>query len=143
MSETQKVPTWYWVVTGLALLWNLMGVMAFFAQVLTPPEVIAAMPEAERMLIEAMPGWALLAFAVAVFCGVLGCVALAMRKNWAVMLFQLSLAGVIIQNVNAFFIQDSFAVFGPGGTIMAALVAIIAIALWQFALSTRNKGWIT
>ena len=142
MSNIQKPPTWFWIVVIVALLWNLMGLMAFFAQILTPPEAIAALREAERALYENMPFWAYAAFALAVFCGTFGCVALAMRKGWAVLLFKLSLIGVIVQNVNAFFVQDSFAVFGPGGTIMVAMVIVGAIALVWFSLRARNNGWI-
>ncbi len=143
MDEAQKPPTWYWIVVTVALLWNLMGVMAFFAQILTDPEIIAVLPDAERALYENMPIWAYVAFAVAVFCGAFGCVALTMRKGWAVLMFKLSLIGVIVQNVNSFFVQDSFAVFGPGGTVMVALVIVGAIALLWFSLRARNNSWIS
>ena len=143
MTQTQKPPTWFWIIVGIALLWNLMGLMAFFAQILTPPEEIAALPDAQRALYEAMPVWAIIAFAVAVFCGTLGCVALAMRKNWAMWMFKLSLAGVILQNINAFFLQDSYAVFGPGGSMMVVLVAVVAIALIWLTWHAKNNNWLS
>jgi len=143
MNETQKPPMWFWIVVGLALLWNALGVMAFFAQITTPPEVIAALPDAQRALYEAMPMWAYAAFAVAVFGGVLGCVVLAMRKSWAMWLFQVSLAGIILQNVNAFFLQDSYAVFGPGGTFMVVLVGVVAVALVWLTAHAKNKNWLS
>ena len=33
MSTPIKPPTWFWIVGGLALLWNLMGVMAYIAPI--------------------------------------------------------------------------------------------------------------
>lgn len=142
MSETTKPPKWFWAIVTVALLWNIMGLMVFFTPYLISPELLAAMPEAQRTLMQSIPVWATIAFAVAVFCGVSACIALAMRKAWAVLLFKLSLAGVIIQNFSAFFVQDSYAVFGPGGTIMPILVIGIAIALLWFSLRARNNNWI-
>lgn len=142
MDETQKPPTWFWIIVGVALLWNMLGVMIFFAQILTEPEIIAALPEAERTLYQNIPIWAYIAFAVAVFCGIFGCVALAMRKGWAVLMFKLSLIGVIVQNVNALFVQDSFAVFDLGSTIMVTLVVVGAIALLWFSIRARNFPYV-
>ncbi len=147
MSDTQNtdqiVPAWFWIISVLALLWNLLGVMAFFMQVMVSPEILEAMPEAERALMQTIPGWAMGAFAIAVFCGTIGCIGLLLRQRWAKYLFILSLLGIIIQNINAFVFQDSFAVFGPGGTMMVALVALVALGLILLAVRAENNGWLS
>jgi len=142
MNETQKLPNWFWAIVAVALLWNTMGLVVFFMSILMPPELLAAMPEEQRTLMQSIPLWATIAFAIAVFCGVFACIALAMRKAWAVLLFKLSLAGVIIQNFSAFFVQDSYSVLGPGGTVMPILVITTSIVLLWFSLRARNNGWI-
>ena len=146
MNDTQStnssVPIWFWVVSIVALLWNLLGVMAFFGQVMMPPEMLEAMPQAQRSLFENMPAWAYAGFAAGVFGGALGCIALLIRQKWARILFIISLAGVIIQNINAFFVQDSYSVFGPGGTVMVLLVIVVAIVLIWFSGYARDKGWL-
>ena len=69
-------PKWFWIVSSILLVWNLMGVMAFFQQMAVTAEQIAAMPEAEQLLYNSIPIWATIAFAFAVFGGTLGCVGL-------------------------------------------------------------------
>ena len=63
---TGEIPRWFSVVAWVALVWNLLGVMAFAAQMMMTPEMLAALPEAERNLYENVPMWATIAFACAV-----------------------------------------------------------------------------
>ena len=45
-SSVSIVPTWFWVVSIIALLWNLMGLLAFVAQMvmLNSEAMMAALP---------------------------------------------------------------------------------------------------
>jgi len=84
MSEdTIKAPTWFNVVAAVMLVWNLLGVMAYIAQVTMTPETLAALPEAERQLYASTPVWATAAYAIAVNGGALGCLLLLLKKNLA------------------------------------------------------------
>ncbi|VAW11040.1 hypothetical protein MNBD_BACTEROID03-2112 [hydrothermal vent metagenome] len=100
MTNTTRVkpPIWFWIVSVLALLWNLLGVMAYLAQVNMTDETLAALPEAERALYENQPIWATMAFAIAVWGGALGSLALLLRKRWARAVLLISLIGIIVQN---------------------------------------------
>src|SRR5690606_29127230 len=51
-------PGWFRVVAVLLLLWNLLGLWMFWSQYTMSPAQLAALPEAQRGLFEAMPGWA-------------------------------------------------------------------------------------
>ena len=145
MSEdtSNKLPVWFWIVSALALIWNLMGVGAFIMQATMTPEAIAALPEAERVLFETTPTWANIAFAVAVFGGSLGCLFLLLRKQLAVSLLVTSFAGVIVQMINSIFFSNSSEVFGPGGIIMTIMVIVIGILLIWLSISAVKKGWIS
>lgn len=66
------------VVGWLALLWNLVGVAMFFLQTSLTAEQVAAMPPDRQLVYEAMPDWLTVAYAVAVFGGVIGAVGLPM-----------------------------------------------------------------
>ena len=83
MSETSnnKAPTWFMVVAGILLVWNLLGVMAYLMQVTMSPEIVAALPDAQRQLYENTPKWATAAFAIAVNGGALGCLLLLLKRN--------------------------------------------------------------
>ncbi len=145
MSEdmNNKPPVWFWIVSALALIWNVMGVTAFVMQVTMSAEDMAALPDAERILYEATPMWATIAFAVAVFGGAIGCLFLLLRKKWATSMLMASLAGIIVQMIHSFFISNSFEVFGPGSAIMPIMVLLIAILLIWLAQSATKKSWIS
>ncbi|MFK7888999.1 MAG: hypothetical protein AB8G16_19245 [Gammaproteobacteria bacterium] len=137
-----KLPGWFWAVAVFALLWNLMGVMAYVMQVTITDEALAALPDAERLLYETAPPWATGAFALAVFGGALGCIALLLRKRWAVTLFAVSLVGVCVQMFHSFFMTNSIEVYGPGGMIMPIMIMVIGIALLIAARRWSARGWL-
>lgn len=143
MSETMKnkAPTWFMVVAGVLLIWNLLGVMAYIMQVTMSPEALAALPEAQRQLYETTPAWATAAFAIAVNGGALGCVLLLLKRNLAGIFLQLSLAGVLVQMAHAFFMSKSFEVYGPGGMVMPIMVIIIAVFLVVLANKAKANHW--
>ncbi len=143
-SNTKNtIPKWFTVSAVLALVWNLMGVMAFISQMMMTPEMIAKLPQAEQALYTSVPLWATIAFACAVLGGALGSLALLMKKTLAKPLLILSLIGVTVQMFHSFVISNSFEVFGPGGAIMPAMVVIIAIALVRLAGKAKVKNWLT
>ncbi len=142
-GTVNRPPTWFWVVGVIALIWNLMGVMAYIMQVTMTDEALAALPEAERLLYENQPAWATAAFAVAVWGGALGCVLLLMRKSLAVPVFIASLHGVLVQNFHSFFLSKSWEVFGPGGAAMVVMVIVVAVLLIWLARHSRSQGWST
>ncbi len=145
MSEQSavKVPVWFWILVVVCLIWNALGVMAYFAQVSTTPEMLAAMPAAERQLFESNPAWATAAFALAVFGGALGCLALLFRQGWALWLLVLSLLGVLVQMAHAFFISKSYEVYGPGAVVMPVMVIVVAVVLVWLARMARCRHWIS
>ena len=136
-----KAPTWFMVVAAILLVWNILGVVAYVIQVTMGPEVIAALPEAQRQLYENTPAWATAAFAVAVNGGALGCLLLLLRSNLAGLFLKLSLAGVGVQMFHSFFMSKSFEVFGPGGMVMPIMVIIIAIFLVMLAAKAKANRW--
>lgn len=142
MNESIKIPTWFFVAAALAVAWEAMGVMAFIQTITITAEELFAKPEAEQILINTTPEWANAAFAIAVFSGFIGSVLLLLKKSMAMHFFVLSLFSVIAQMYNAFFIMDSFAVFGPGETVMPIMVIIVAILLIWLAYFAKSKCWI-
>ncbi len=141
MTGSTKIPTWFWIASSAALVWNLMGVMAFVAQMMMTPETLQQLPQAERDIYANTPVWANIAFACAVIGGALGSVALLIKKTWALYLFVLSFAGICTQMFHVFFISNSFEVFGPGGMIMPIMVVIVAVALIWLSKNAASNNW--
>lgn len=140
---TGKPPLWFWIVSGVCFVWNLMGAVAFVMQMAMSPETLATLPEAERALYETLPAWATAAFAAAVFGGTLGCLGLLLKKAWAVPMFVVSLVGVLVQMGHSFFMSNSFEVYGPGAMVMPIMVIIIAFLLVYLARVANEKGWLS
>lgn len=138
------VPKWYWIVSSILLLWNLVG-LAVFGIMMTMIGNAEAMTSAnlndeQQALINATPSWVNISFAVAVIFGVLGCIALLMRRKFAIPLFVISLLGVLAQNTYVFFLSDTIEIMGSVG--MAPLVILAAILLIPFAIFCAGKGWL-
>lgn len=138
-ASTNKPPVWFWIVSVFALLWNGLGVMAYLAQAFMTDQMIAELPKEQQaeFLVE-HPAWYTAAFAIAVFCGALGCLSLLIRKKWAHILFILSALGAIIQHVYLFTtVQMDIAAM-----IMPILIIVVCLLLIFFAKNSIAKGWL-
>jgi len=137
----QKAPGWFMAVAILALLWNLLGVFAFIAQMTMSPEVLATMPQEQQDLVTSMPTWATVAFAVAVNFGALGSLLLVLKKSLAGLFLQLSLAGILVQNFYGFFMTNALEASGNIALVMPIVVILIAIYLVYLAAKAKRLGW--
>jgi hypothetical protein len=120
------------IISGLALIWNLMGCLNYITQ--TNPETVAQMPEIYQLIINGRPTWATAAFAVAVFGGAVGCILLLMRRSVAVPVLILSLAGCVI--------VAAFTITIVGMTPSMALSVLVAAGLLWYATIVRRLGWL-
>ena len=135
-----KPPTWFWIVSGIGLIWNGLGLMAFFNQMTMD---LGELLEAQRVFHETTPTWATAAFGVAVFGGALGCLALLLRKSWAVPMLLICLAGIVVQIFHALVVSNGLDVFGPEGLVLPILTFSIGVFLAWFAYHSKGKGWLS
>ena len=142
MTENNKPATWFWVVSAIALIWNLMGVIAYMAQVMMSPEALQALPENERALLASTPAWSTGAFAIAVWGGTLGSILLLLRRKLATPVLITSFGGILVQMFHEFFMSKSIEVYGPGGMVMPIMVLIIGIFLIWFSRKATANGWM-
>ena len=143
-THTQAVfaPIWFWIVGGIVLLWNLLGFMAFVAQMMMTEEALSTLPEAQQEIYRNIPLWVTFCFAIAVICGVLGSILLLLRVRLAVPVLILSLIGVLGQYGHMFFMTDTPSVMGAGAMVLPAVVVLIAIGLVPYSLVCKNRGYL-
>jgi len=141
-NQNEKPPVWFWVVSTLALLWNLMGVLAYLGQAFATPEMLEALPEAERNMIEQRPAWATAVFATAVWGGTLGCLLLLLRKGLAYIVLVISLVGVLIQMSYNLFLAESTVDYGPGAISMTIMIPLVGVLLILLARKGKEVGWL-
>ncbi len=137
-----KLPKWFAIVAALALLWNLLGCIAFATDLLLSAEDVAKLPAARQALYDARPGWAVAATALAVLGGVLGCVGLLVRKKWAFLVLVLSLGGILVQDYGLFVLVDGALLAGPVAVVMQSLVLAIGIGLVLLSGKAIARGWL-
>lgn len=142
MTSTNKPKIGFWIIAVIAVIWNLMGVMAYLAEAFMNDEAKALLPEAERALYDNVPAWATAAFAIAVFGGFIASIALLIRKKIAMPLFLISLIGILVQMFYNFFISGAMDVYGPGGMVMPAMVITIGVFLYMYSRNVITKGWL-
>jgi hypothetical protein len=136
-------PKWFLPVVIIALLWNIMGCAAYLSDAMLSAADIAKMNDAEKAMIAVRPAWAIAGTAVAVWLGALGCLALIVRKGWAVSLLFLSLLGVIVQDIWFFVLAPKSDLID--GTVygLQGFVMVVAIALVWLARKAKASGWLS
>lgn len=137
-----RLPRTFWIVAVLATLWNLTGLAMFSLQATMSPEALAAMSPGQREVLLATPAWINIAYALAVIGGVLGGVGLLLRKRWAVAMFALSLAALLVQVIGTFLVTPAWQAMGPTALVFPALLLVIAFALLGFARNAIHRGWL-
>jgi hypothetical protein len=141
--ENVAIPSWFKTVAIIALIWNLLGVLAFAGQMLLTPEMLAELPVAEQELYASTPLWARVAFALAIFCGALGSLLLLLKKLLSTPILIFSLVVVVVQMAHSFLMSKSLDVLGPSSAIMPVMILLIAIYLVWLSKKAQVKGWFS
>jgi hypothetical protein len=144
MTTTSTKPSAaFWIISVLALMWNLMGVMMYIMQVTMSPETLQALPEAEQQLYTNIPMWATAAFAIAVWGSTLGCILLLLRKKLANPVFTIAYFAIMVQMVHSLFISKSIEVYGPGqAASMPIMIILIGGFLIWYSRRATAMGWL-
>lgn len=138
-NSMNKPPIWFWIVSVIALIWNGLGVIAYLTRAFMTDEMIAELPkEAQAEFLVEYPAWYTAAFALAVFCGALGSLALLLRKKWAYILLVISAIGAIVQHTYLFMNVE----MDGAAMAMPIMVIIVCLFLIWFAKNAMSKGWI-
>ena len=142
MSSTKRMSTGLKVFAWLMVLWNGIGVAAFFSQLMMTPEMIAQLPEAQQAAYRDIPVWSYSAYALAVFGGLTGSILLALGKKLAFPVLVISLAGVIVQQYYNFVVIDAISIMGLGIVVMPVIVTSIALLLVLISQRGVRAGWL-
>lgn len=138
-----KRPPWFVAVAIVLLLWSVAGVASFAAHVVVGEKLAAEQGAWDLDFYRALPRWFAWDYALATLAALGGAIALLARSRHAVLLFVLSLAGVVIQFGYVFAGTDLLAHKGAAATVpfpMAiALMGCVQIAVARMA---ARRGWV-
>ncbi len=142
MTTTTKPKAAYWIIAIIAFIWNSLGVNAYLQQQYNTEAFRDQYSPEQLEMVQAAPTWYTAAFAIAVFGGLLGTIALLLTKKMANLLFAISLLGIIVQMIYNFLVINSIEVYGAGAMIMPIRIMIIGIFLFTYSRKAITKGWL-
>lgn len=136
-----KPPVWFWIVSGLAFVFNAYGVWDCYNSISLNEAYLAAYPGYLEYVME-MPTWAKGAWGLGTGASFLAAICFLLRKAWAWPLYILALLGMI----GAFGYQLLVATNNPmmtTGTIFVTIAIItLSVLLAIFAKTSTAKGWL-
>lgn len=139
MSDTSSKKHWsFWAICILGLLWNAGGAANYLMQ--TNMEFVQSLPETHQAIINGRPAWATGGFALGVFGGALGCILLMLLNRISLLVFYLSLAGIIVTMIHTANVAMSEIKFSFSEiVVMAVLPVIVAAGLAVYARHALGK----
>jgi len=142
-SYLRKPRRLFYVISTMALVWNLMGVFNYLVQVLMSDEVLASLPKDQQLLYQDVPAWVTAAFAVAVFSGTLGAVFLLLKKKIASTFFILSFVGIVTQMSYGLLLDEKTDNYGPLGLLMPLMIIAVGAYLIWYSKKAKENRWLS
>ena len=142
-SYLRKPRSLFYVISSMALVWNLMGVFNYLVQVLMSDEVLASLPKDQQLLYQDVPAWVTAAFAVAVFSGTLGAVFLLLKKKIAYTFFILSFIGIVTQMSYGLLLDEKTDNYGPLGLLMPLMIIAVGAYLIWYSKKAKENRWLS
>ncbi len=142
-SYLRKPSSLFYVISSVALVWNLMGVFNYLGQVLMTDEVLKSLPKDQQLMYQDVPSWVTAAFAVAVFSGTIGAIFLLLKKKKSLTFFILSFVGIIVQMTHGLFISENTDNYGASVLLMPLMIiAVGAYLIWYSKKASENR-WLS
>ena len=142
-AESTATPTpWHlWPISIFAILWSCMGC---FDYIMTETKNEAYLSGFEPELLEyfySFPTWLIALWALAVWGGLLGSIALLLRKKMATSILLVSSLSMITTTVRNFGFADAMEFMGDTTSlILTGLIVVIGIGLVFYARAMVNRG---
>lgn len=136
-----RTPRHVWVVGVLALLWNSLGALDYTMTETRNASYLSSFTPEQLAYFYGFPKWAVATWALSVWGGVLGSLAVLLRKRWAVPVFALSLATMLLTFFHNFVLTDGVAVMGGVGSLaFPAVIVAVGVALPAYARGLARRG---
>lgn len=135
-------PGWFKPAAIAAILFQGMGVTAYLMDALRSPAQIAQLPLDQRLMWNATPTWIYIAYAVATFAGLIGAIALMVRRRSSVPLLGLSLLAVIVQFGGIYAVPRLRNIVAPDAMIVPLAIFIVCAVIYALALHAHRREWL-
>ncbi len=133
-------PWHLWLVGVLALLWNSVGAFDYLMTQTRNESYMSQFTPEQLTYFYAFPAWVVSMWALSVWGGVLGSVLLLLRNRWAVPVFGVSLATMVITTIYNFGLTNGAEIMGTFGLVFSGVIFAIAVALFLYARRLARAG---
>ena len=140
-ENTQKTPWHIWVVGIVSLLWNSIGAMDFVMTQTKNEAYMSAFTPEQLSFFYGLPTWTVIAWAVAVWGGVIGSIVLLMRNRFAVHVFLFSFIAMVITSFQNYVLSNGLEVIGDTfALVFSAVIFVVALLLYLYARSMNQRN---
>ena len=143
MNYLRKPSNLFWVISSIALVWNLMGVFNYLDQAFMTDKVLETLPKEQQILYQNVPAWVTAAFAIAVFSGTLGSLLLLLKKKIATTFFIISFLGIVGQMSYGLLIDQNSDSYGPMGIAMPIIIIAFGGYLIWYSRKANEHRWLS
>ena len=143
MNYLRKPSNLFWVISSIALVWNLMGVFNYLDQAFMTNKVLEVLPKEQQILYQDVPAWVTAAFAIAVFSGTLGSLLLLLKKKNASTFFIISFLGIMGQMSYGLLIDQNSDSYGPMGIAMPIIIIAFGGYLIWYSRKANEHRWLS
>ena len=143
MSYQRKPTNLFWLISTLALVWNLIGIFNYLTQAFMTDEILASLPLDQQLMYQEVPAWVTAAFALAVFSGTIGAVLMLLKKKIATTFFILSFIGIISQMTYGLLLDENTDSYGPMGLLMPFMIISIGGYLIWYSKKAAEYTWLS
>ena len=135
----QPVAGWFKIAAIASVLFMAIGCAGYLASVLADP---SSLPLDQRNLLAARPIWMVAAYAIAVWVGLAGAIALLRRRKAAEPLLLVSLVAAVVTFLPYAVVPAVSDLVTTNDIAVAIAVVLITGTIWSFARHSCQRGWL-
>jgi hypothetical protein len=135
----EPVARWFTPAAIATTLWMALGCASYLYNVSVDS---ADLPADQRLMMEAVPAWMVFFFAVAVWVGLAGAVALLLRRRLAEPLLLVSLVAAAIQFSGYLLVRQLRDSMSSDQLLFPIVVVLLGWTIYWFARHSRMRGWL-
>jgi len=140
MSQTAATPKHLWIVRIISLLWNLMGAFDYVMTKTQNADYMAKFTQEQLDFYYSFPTWAVVFWALAIWCSVLGSILLLMRKGLATPVFLVAFVSMVINAIYTYGFSNGMEMMGAGGFVFTLVIFFVALGLVLYSRAMQKNG---
>lgn len=141
MSESNKPGVLFWIIGIVALIWNGWGSFMYIAQAYNMEIATKDLSAEQIAFLDGMPAWYTALFALAVFTGLIGALALLRRKKIAASMFIISFVCALINQIYWLFATDAPTVFAEHQPYtMPVIIIVLGLVFIWYSRKMKSEG---